>query len=366
MFRLDRFFTLHFIGPLWRRIPVKGIRIPILMYHSISDDLETGHPYFWINTKPALFSEHMRFLYENDYKVVPLSKVVEVIREEKSKVGIPNCVSNVRSDEHIIKGKINYPPNRSKKSNKQEFQRYVVLTFDDGYLDFYTAAFPILRQYGYSATVFLPTEYVGNSISGLRGKKHLTWDMIRELSQSGIDFGSHTCSHLQLYKLSQNEIELELKESKKTIENKVIKCDIKGAITLIRNKNNTQGYPNHQLSSSNSKSKSTIQSLNHATSFPVNVGSFCYPYRFPEEDRLFTNKFKDILLKLGYVSCATTRIGSVNASDDLPYLKRLPVNSGNDLAFLSAILSGQYDWLYGIQLVKKYVCKLFHYKHYNS
>ena len=63
-----------------RRRPIHGVRIPILMYHSISDEPETGHPYFWINTTPALFARHMQYLADCNYQVIPLSTAVAMIR----------------------------------------------------------------------------------------------------------------------------------------------------------------------------------------------------------------------------------------------------------------------------------------------
>ena len=95
--RLDRLLTLYLLGPLWKRLPFKGIRIPILMYHSISSTPETGHPYYWINTKPALFAEHMKFLHDNDYQVIPLSTAVEMIRAGNPKSQILNPKSEIKS-----------------------------------------------------------------------------------------------------------------------------------------------------------------------------------------------------------------------------------------------------------------------------
>jgi hypothetical protein len=82
--RLDRLLTLYFFAPPARLFPPKkGIRIPILMYHSISDEPEHGHPYFWINTSPARFAEHMKFLQDNGYKVISLSEAVELITADR-------------------------------------------------------------------------------------------------------------------------------------------------------------------------------------------------------------------------------------------------------------------------------------------
>ena len=75
----------------------------------------------------------------------------------------------------------------------------VVLTFDDGYLDFKTYAWQLIRQYGFLATVFLVTDKIGesNSWDSVYGEELplLGWDDIRNLQDEGVDFGSHTASH---------------------------------------------------------------------------------------------------------------------------------------------------------------------------
>ena len=66
----------------------------------------------------------------------------------------------------------------------------VVLTFDDGYRDFYTDAFPILASFGYTATVYLPTQHIGEDTLAFNGTACLTWNQVRELEKAGIEFGS--------------------------------------------------------------------------------------------------------------------------------------------------------------------------------
>ncbi len=74
----------------------------------------------------------------------------------------------------------------------------MVITFDDGFADFYTNAFPLLNRYGFSATVYLPTAYIGKSAREFKGVECLTWDQVRALDRAGVEFGSHTVSHPQL------------------------------------------------------------------------------------------------------------------------------------------------------------------------
>ena len=88
---------------------------------------------------------------------------------------------------------------------------------------------------------------------------------------------------------------------------------------------------------------------------PQPVEAFCYPYKFPEQDGRFVSNLSQNLQSAGYDYCVSTRIGTINAADDILALKRIPVNSGDDLPFFTAKLSGTYDWVYGIQLLAKKV-----------
>lgn len=88
----------------------------------------------------------------------------------------------------------------------------VVITFDDGYEDNYRVAYPILQKYHFSATVFLITDFVG------RNARYLTWTQIQEMHENGMEFQSHTLSHILLSDASDEEIVLQLVKSKEAIE----------------------------------------------------------------------------------------------------------------------------------------------------
>lgn len=91
----------------------------------------------------------------------------------------------------------------------------VVLTFDDGYVDFYINAYPLLKKYNFKATQFIPTGFIGDS-------GYLTWEMIRDMQKSSlISFQSHTATHPNLTYLSYDQILFELKTSKKQLEDKL-------------------------------------------------------------------------------------------------------------------------------------------------
>jgi len=90
--------------------------------------------------------------------------------------------------------------------------RPVLITFDDGYVDNYTNAYPILKKYDLKATIFIVTGFVS------KRKGYLTWDQLREMEQHGIMAQSHTVTHAPLPELSDERIREELVVSKQQAE----------------------------------------------------------------------------------------------------------------------------------------------------
>jgi len=102
-------------------------------------------------------------------------------------------------------------------------KKTVVLTFDDGFKNNYAEAFPVLRQYGFTATIFLPTDHISGTCAWDKDKSIpelplLSWEDIQEMSDRGIDFGSRGCSHGHLTRLPRRQLRTELLKSKCTIE----------------------------------------------------------------------------------------------------------------------------------------------------
>jgi len=101
--------------------------------------------------------------------------------------------------------------------------REFILTFDDGYDDFYTQVFPLMEAYGLRPLVFLPVEWIGkencwDQANGLRPRRLLTLDQIRELQRHGVRFGSHTLSHPSLPGLAADALRREVGDSKQRLE----------------------------------------------------------------------------------------------------------------------------------------------------
>jgi len=100
-------------------------------------------------------------------------------------------------------------------------ERMVVLTFDDGYRDTFTTAFPLLLEHGFPFTLYLATESIetGVSLGPAERAEPLSWDQIGTMLESGLlTVGAHTHRHLDLRRLSIDQVEDELGTSDDLIE----------------------------------------------------------------------------------------------------------------------------------------------------
>ena len=105
--------------------------------------------------------------------------------------------------------------------------RQIAITFDDGYEDNHRFAWPILRSFGYTATLFVPAALIGTEHPlpverpRVAPAPLLTWEQLREMSQDGIAVGSHGLTHHRLTRLSLAQVKAEVTESKRVLEEKL-------------------------------------------------------------------------------------------------------------------------------------------------
>ncbi len=111
------------------------------------------------------------------------------------------------------------------------------LTFDDGFRDNYTEAFPLLRSYGASALVFILPPAVDDGAPlawpevDERRRRHpevfrsLTWSMVEKMAEADVEFGSHTCYHHDLTGLGDEALMEDLLESRRRIAERLGRCD---------------------------------------------------------------------------------------------------------------------------------------------
>ena len=126
--------------------------VPILTYHNLAEQAKGR-----LVLAAASFREQMRYLKTNGYRVVSLAEFIEFTR-----------------------------------LNRQLPQRAVVLTFDDGYHAFKDHAYPVLRELGFTATLFIYTDWVG------AGRASLSWADLREMAAAGMDIQAHSKTHADL------------------------------------------------------------------------------------------------------------------------------------------------------------------------
>ncbi len=193
--RLDRALTTA-LSRISRILPLhnSAARVVVLMYHSISQpNTSKASPYYETCTSPSRFAQHMEFLHNNNYCVIPLDELSISLKKENSR--------------------------RKAKPD-------IIITFDDGFKDFKTEAAPILKKFAFPATVFLPTAFIGEDHSdrkSFKKKECLTWAEVRHLCTEGFTFGSHSANHIKLINATPDQVHRELQLSKRIIEEKIKK-----------------------------------------------------------------------------------------------------------------------------------------------
>ncbi len=221
--------------------------VPILMYHYIRvNPVAADRVGFNLSTSPKMFTAQMQYLADNGFHVISLHDAVVAIRQHRS---LPS--------------------------------RPVVLTFDDGYADFFTAAVPVMRAHGFTATDFV--------ISGRMGVPgFLSAAQVVAADQQGFTIGAHTVDHYALAALAPARAAWEMRQGKLALESVL-------------------GHP---------------------------VIDFAYPYGS------FNSYAMGQARTLGFETAVSTLVGKVHTPAQLMSLSRLRVGGAMSLATFARLVGG--------------------------
>jgi peptidoglycan/xylan/chitin deacetylase (PgdA/CDA1 family) len=246
----------------------KGKSTPILMYHSI-------HPEHPLAVRPGAFREQVEFLADN-YRVVSLARYIQLKRENR----LP--------------------------------EKTAVITFDDGYKDNFTYAYPVLKEFNCPATIFLATGFMtapeGKSFGRRAGLYEnlppLTWPEAEKMLGL-IEFGAHTHSHIQVSGVKKAVLERE----------------------IITNRDLLQSH------------------------LGVNPLTFAYPWGQPRD---FHREVSPLIAQ-NFIGAVTTVFGADNRDKKInPYrLRRIGIGPADDREFFAAKISANLEFIRPIKLVQE-------------
>ncbi|EUB38891.1 polysaccharide deacetylase family protein [Fusobacterium sp. CM1] len=240
----------------------KKYDIPVIMYHRVINNPENEGVY-GTYIYEDMFKKHLQYLKEKNYTVITF--------KDLDKIGWRN---------------------RFEKDKK-----YIFITFDDGYKDNYELAFPILKEFGFKATIFLMGSSTYNEWDVKAGGEKefplMSVEMIKEMQDYGIEFGAHTFNHPKLNTLSNEEIEYQIVDVKKPLEEKIGK----------------------------------------------EIITFAYPYG------ILNDYAKEMAKKAGYIFALATDSGSVCLSDDLYQIRRIAIFPNTNLFSFKRKVAGNYNFI---------------------
>jgi peptidoglycan/xylan/chitin deacetylase (PgdA/CDA1 family) len=228
---------------------------PVLCYHSVNP-LACIH-----SVSPELFDAQLRYLMKH-FHVLPLGDMIAEFRR-----GGPSEPS-------------------------------AAITFDDGYVDNHTYAFPILERHRCPATIFLPTAFIEREVTLIDEPAFapLTWQQVKEMRASGVGFGAHSHTHRILSLLTRDEQKDEILRSKSIIED-----HLGEEIDLF-------AYPNGQR---------------------------------PD----FSTWTVNLLKEANFCGACSTIWGTRNTENEVFALRRIVVDHDDDMESFSLKVTGAYDYL---------------------
>jgi len=173
------------LAPPRRRSLFVGSTVPILAYHKVAE-IPSGVRYNSNYVLPSQFAEQLAFLRRARFQSITFAQY----------------------ESHRLTGAA-LP------------RRPILITFDDGYRSNRDVALPLLRRFGFSATVFLVSDLIGRTNRWDADEIQeplLSLDDVRAMQRAGIDFQSHTCTHPRLTALTDADMFAELVESRRALE----------------------------------------------------------------------------------------------------------------------------------------------------
>ncbi len=230
------------------------IHLPILTYHQIGQDTSSG-----LSVSVDIFSEQMHLLYDRGYRTISLEEAMGFIESK-------NTAAN----------------------------KTVVITFDDGFKNIHTRAYPVLKKLGFTATVFLVADFLGTDNDWSENKETLRSPLLGAediAAMPDLSYGSHALSHRYLTRLSESEVLEEIVSSRKKLQDKL----------------------------------------------GISIESFCYPYGD------YNESIARMVKEAGYTSACSTRRGNRHSPEERFFLKRVPVTEIT-LKRFHYRLTSLYDW----------------------
>ncbi len=183
---------------LERLFPTRDIAV--ILYHRIDDD---GN----YSVKPELFEKQLKHLKKLDY--------VSISPEDLK---------------GFLDGKINLS------------RRSILITFDDGFKDNYSIAYPLLKKYNFTATFFISARHIGklsDYSEKIKNKEMMSFAELSELIENGFTVANHFYSHRNLTEISDQEIESEFNHA----------CEILSNIVNSENDLKYVAYPRNRTTS---------------------------------------------------------------------------------------------------------------------
>jgi peptidoglycan/xylan/chitin deacetylase (PgdA/CDA1 family) len=232
------------------------VRVPILYYHRVADGIPPGE-----GVSPSVFKSQVHYLRKRGHHSIGFGELADHFRTGRSLPSHP-----------------------------------IIITFDDGYLDTFSQAYPILKTAGFTATVFMVSGFIGGWTDWEGGQAHRAPLMNREqiltLSAQGFEFGGHTRNHKKLVSIGLKEAEKEIRLGKTDLENLLQK--------------------------------------------PVH--SFAYPYGD------FNDQIVELVKICGFKAARTVHTGNTHREEDLLRLTCVKINGKTPGWKFKYYLTGLYHW----------------------